>query len=309
MDHQVLVKPARLNFIVLHFFVCNFLDSILAASKQLFGPERFKERVLELNASDERGIEVVRTKVKTFAQAAVGAKQPHETHPIPPFKIIILDEADSMTQEAQAALRRTMETYSRVTRFCIICNYVSRIIDPITSRCAKFRFKSLDNNVIKDRLEYICSQEQVTCPPDALQKLMQVSEGDLRRAITILQSCVRMYGKKISLNHVLEISGVIPTNELEPFFKILSTHSIHLLRQQVTKLVQDGFGAAQILNQLHDFILVQSKEEGVQLPMDEVQKSKIMLKLAQAEKCLLDGADEYLQLLDVGSYIQVVLSS
>ncbi|KAJ2423438.1 Subunit of heteropentameric Replication factor C (RF-C), partial [Coemansia sp. RSA 2524] len=116
-------------------------STILALTRDMYGPEACKTRVLELNASDERGIAVVREKVKTFARAVVSRADPK--YPSPPYKIVILDEADSMTTDAQAALRRIMEKYSRITRFCLVCNYVSRIIEPLASRCTKFRFKSL----------------------------------------------------------------------------------------------------------------------------------------------------------------------
>ena len=137
-------------------------STVLALAKQLYGPELFKTRVLELNASDERGISIVREKVKDFARMQLS--NPHsgpagveyrKKYPCPPYKIIVLDEADSMTQDAQSALRRTMETYSKITRFCLVCNYVTRIIDPLASRCSKFRFKSLDEGNAGKRLEDI----------------------------------------------------------------------------------------------------------------------------------------------------------
>ena len=115
-------------------------STILAMARELFGKEFYKKRILELNASDERGIQVVREKIKKFAQRKI-SKNPDLN--CPPIQIIILDEADSMTVDAQAALRRIIEAYSTNTRFCIICNYISKIIDPLASRCVKFRFSPI----------------------------------------------------------------------------------------------------------------------------------------------------------------------
>ena len=152
-------------------------STILAAARDLFG-DIYRERILELNASDERGIQVrpglscdlmltdcgrfqvVREKVKKFAQLTAAGRRPDGVA-CPPYKIIILDEADSMTKDAQSALRRTMEKSGRSTKFCLICNYVSRIIEPITSRCAKFRFKPLSEEVLLGRLDLISEAEGV----------------------------------------------------------------------------------------------------------------------------------------------------
>merc|ERR1712029_1111602 len=133
----------------------------------------------------------VREKVKNFAQLTAGGKRPDGVA-CPPYKIIILDEADSMTKDAQSALRRTMEKSGKSTKFCLICNYVSRIIEPLTSRCAKFRFKPLSNDILVKRLKFISEQESVQVSPDALDALIETSEGDLRRAITTLQSAAKL---------------------------------------------------------------------------------------------------------------------
>ena len=171
-------------------------STILALAKELYGPEMFRSRVLELNASDERGISIVREKVKDFARMQLSNPPPDykDRYPCPPYKIIILDEADSMTQDAQSALRRTMETYSKITRFCLICNYVTRIIDPLASRCSKFRFKPLDQGNAKKRLEDMAENEHVKLESGAVDTLIKCSEGDLRKAITFLQSAARLVG-------------------------------------------------------------------------------------------------------------------
>merc|ERR1711934_1109631 len=166
-------------------------STVLAIAKDLFG-DQFSKRVLELNASDERGISIVRGKVKDFARVAVGSQGPK-------FKIIILDEADAMTPDAQSAMRRTMEEYSTVTRFCLVCNYVSRIIEPLASRCAKFRFKPLPQAAICDRLEMICKNEGVSCDADVLNAVNKVSGGDLRKAITFIQGVSRLSQGKLEM--------------------------------------------------------------------------------------------------------------
>lgn len=132
---------------------------------------------------------MVRTKIKAFA--SVTASQVAKGYPCPPFKIIILDEADAMTADAQSALRRTIEQHSKVTRFCLICNYVSRIIEPLASRCAKFRFKPLSVESLETRIVHVRDCEGVKCDEAVVKRLVDLSGGDLRQAITFLQSAHR----------------------------------------------------------------------------------------------------------------------
>ncbi|KAM8952593.1 replication factor C subunit 4 [Pelodytes ibericus] len=267
-------------------------STILAASRELYGPELFRQRVLELNASDERGIQVVREKVKNFAQLTVGGTR-SDGKPCPPFKIIILDEADSMTSAAQAALRRTMEKESKTTRFCLICNYVSRIIEPLTSRCSKFRFKPLADKIQTQRIMDICEKENVKITNEAMSCLVQVSEGDLRKAITFLQSATRLTaGKEITEKVVTEIAGVIPQETLDEVVAACQSGSFEKLETVVKDLVNNGHAATQLVNQLHDLML--ERED-----LTDKQKAKIADKLAEVDKCLVDGADEYLQMLSL----------
>jgi len=161
-------------------------STILALAKDLFGHEFFKQRVIELNASDERGINVVREKIKKFAQRKI-ARHPDGRTDIPPIQICILDEADSMTTDAQAALRRIIEQFSTTTRFCIICNYISKIIDPLASRCVKFRFSPIAKEAQMERLKMICARESIEVSgDDVFNALIDISQGDLRRSINML---------------------------------------------------------------------------------------------------------------------------
>ncbi|KAF8507261.1 P-loop containing nucleoside triphosphate hydrolase protein [Gautieria morchelliformis] len=308
-------------------------STILALSRQLFGPDNFRNRVLELNASDERGITVVREKIKTFAKQTPRAAVSSEgkTFPCPPYKIIILDEADSMTQDAQAALRRIMETYANITRFCLVCNYVTRsvncipplfsfpsgvfnrIIEPLASRCSKFRFTPLDDRSTRSRIEYIAQQEAVAVSPEVISTLIQTSGGDLRRSITYLQSAQRLSSSTspptpITSKDIQEIAGIVPDETVENLGRVLGVEIIggssmevdgggrargfDGVRTQVRSLMREGWGAGQLLSQLHDLIILHPT-------INSLQKSKCALAFAEADKALCDGADEELWILEV----------
>ncbi|KAK4227586.1 P-loop containing nucleoside triphosphate hydrolase protein [Podospora fimiseda] len=302
-------------------------STILALAKELYGPELIKSRVLELNASDERGISIVREKVKDFARmqltnppAGYKAK-----YPCPPFKIIILDEADSMTQDAQSALRRTMETYSKITRFCLICNYVTRIIDPLASRCSKFRFKSLDQGNAKKRLENIAELEGVGLEEGAVDVLIKCSDGDLRKAITYLQSAARLVGarkkpatdgdgddemdvdaKLVTAKIVEDIAGVIPEITIQKLVKAMKPtahgETYTAVAKVVDEMVADGWSAGQAMTQLYQAVVYDET-------IPDVQKNKIVMVFSELDKRLVDGADEHLSILDLALRISGILAA
>ncbi|XP_070491513.1 replication factor C subunit 4 [Chironomus tepperi] len=275
-------------------------STILAAAHQLFG-EFFKERVLELNASDDRGIAVIRTKVKNFAQLKASSTRP-DGKPCPPFKIIILDEADAMTHAAQAALRRTMEKETRTTRFCLICNYVSRIIEPITSRCTKFRFVSLTEEKVLERLKLICTEENVKIDDNALMSIVDISGGDMRKAITTLQSSYRIkcgsdiQGKDnpITKTDILEMSGMVPEKFLTDFIQICRSNNFQKLEDFVENFMFEAYSASQFFDQLNDLIVMDDS-------ITNDQKSIMLDKMGEVVFRLLSGGSEYLQLMNFGT--------
>ncbi len=213
---------------------------ILGPSCPSCRPELYRDRVLELNASDERGISVIRAKVKVFSELAASGRRP-DGKACPPFKVVILDEADSMTGAAQAALRRTMERQCRTTRFCLICNYVTRIIDPITSRCAKFRFRPLPAACAVARLREICTAEGLVVGGDAgldegaLLRVVEVCEGDLRRAVTLLQGLARVGAGEgeAALRVVDEMAGIVPKEWMDQLWSALRSGSFERMQKSV----------------------------------------------------------------------------
>lgn len=269
--------------------------TVLALAKALYGPELYKSRILELNASDERGISVVREKIKTFAQHAVGSQRT-SGYPCPRFKLIILDEADTMTPDAQSALRRVMEAYSRVTRFCLICNYVTRLIEPLASRCAKFRFKILPSASMLDRLNYIAATETVSLSPGAMDSIMQASGGDMRKAVTYLQTAHQLSdGIPVTSEDIVDISGQVPLDLMNDLWTSMSRGLFDGIKFSVDRLIGLGYPLSAVLSQLHDDVISRAD-------LTDLDKAMICEKLGQAEQCLIDGSSEYLQLLDVAAF-------
>lgn len=162
-------------------------SAIIALGRELFG-EQYDKRVIEFNASNDRGINAVRDKITNAAKIYVGNITRKDGTVIPPYKLIILDEADCMTSDAQDALRVIIEKYSGVARFCFICNYICRITDAIKSRCVPIFFNKLDKQSMQDRLSEISQKENINISPDILDSIIDVSEGDMRKAIVILQN-------------------------------------------------------------------------------------------------------------------------
>jgi replication factor C subunit 2/4 len=216
-------------------------------------------------------------------------------------QVIILDEADSMTGDAQAALRRTMETHSKVTRFCLVCNYVSRIIEPLASRCAKFRFKPLSGEVMRGRLQHVCRSEGIAGPrvEAVLDSIMALSGGDLRRAITYLQSTFRFYGSELDTHHIVQVAGLIPDATVGAFFETLRSNNFARLEASVRDLLLDGFSAQQLLEQVFGRLLREPS-------LSDVHKGQILLKIGTADKNLNDGCDEFIQLMSVASLMMNV---
>jgi len=207
-----------------------------------------------------------------------------------------------MTSAAQAALRRIMEKQTKTTRFCLICNYVSRIIEPLTSRCSKFRFKPLPSAILLTRLRSICDAENVQCTDEVLSTLMEICEGDMRRAVTLLQSVHRLSAHQttaVTSRDVEEIAGVVNEAWLNKVYNVATRRdgaTFSKMQDLVEQLCQEGFSAAQLFSQLLDRIVVDDD-------LTDVQKSKICEKLAICDHRLMEGANEFLQILDLCSSI------
>lgn len=274
-------------------------STILALARTLLGEENMRERVLELNASDERGLDVVRDKIKTFSKMSISSFQPD----CPPFKLVILDEADTMTADAQSALRRTMETHSVVTRFCLVCNYVSKIIAPLASRCAKFRFSALAHKSMKGRLLHICERENIifeNCSRSVLDAIVKSSRGDMRNAVNLLQTVSQQ--PRVTPESIAEISGEVPERVFDELWSAVTSQPqqpehFEAVTDAVSTFVGEGYPVGKVLPEIQRRV-VHSGE------IEDADKAVVCLALLEADRCLNDGADEELQLLNTCFVVQ-----
>lgn len=272
--------------------------AILALAYELFGPNLINDRILELNASDQRGINVVRDKIIKFAKESIS--DPDPSYPSPPYKIIILDEADAITLDAQAALRKVMESSSKITRFCFTCNYIEKIIQPIISRCVKFRFKPLSINILNERLSKIAEFEKIKIDSKCINRISEISDGDCRKGIMILQNCkyILKMKKEMTVEDCDNLTGTTSINDLENIWNKLKNSTIYDMNTFTKSILYNGVN----LNDLLKFL----KNKIIQSKINDNSKSKLLFELLNVNVKLMEKADEYLQLVYLFTQILLI---
>jgi replication factor C small subunit len=251
----------------------------LVTVKQLY-KDTWRENFLELNASDERGIDVVRVKVKEFARTkAIGDV---------PFKIIYLDECDALTREAQQALRRTMENYTQTCRFILSCNYSSKIIEPIQSRCAVFRFKPLTKEELFEIIDNVAKREELSIDTVAKDALFEVSEGDCRKLENIMQSCA-VLSKKITEAIVFEVAAFARPKEIMEILELVVKQDFQKAKSKLLDtMLTYGLSGLDTIKQI--------QKEIWSLKIDAQKRLEMVKECGECEFRMVEGSDEYLQL-------------
>jgi replication factor C small subunit len=251
----------------------------LALAKELFG-ELWKHNLHELNASDERGIDVVRGKIKEFARTAPLGEDG--------FKIIFLDEADALTGAAQAALRRTMEIYSRTCRFVMSCNFSSKIIDPIQSRCAVFRFRPLKAEDVERYLKFVAVKEELNIDKEAYESLTYLAQGDLRRAINGLQMAAAA-NVDLTSDVVYQAVAAARPEEVKEALEMSLNNNFAGARERLDTLqITYGLAGEDVLRQMHRSVR--------DIEVTDTIKVKMIEKLAEADFRLSEGANARIQI-------------
>ncbi|MCX8158388.1 MAG: replication factor C small subunit [Candidatus Diapherotrites archaeon] len=254
-------------------------SAAVALARELF-PKNFNLNFIELNASDDRGIDVVRNTIKDFARTLSFDSA---------FKIIFLDESDALTNDAQQALRRTMERYTKTCRFILSANYSSRIIEPIQSRCVVFRFKPLSARDIEKKIKEICKEENVSITESGLEALIYVSEGDLRKAINVLQAASSI-DKHVSEKNIFSVSSRAKPEEVRQMINLAIEGKFLDSRDKLNILLYEyGMSGEDIVLQIYREIL--SMKE-----LDDKQKIKLIELIAEYSFRIAEGANERIQI-------------
>ncbi|CAA7265133.1 unnamed protein product [Cyclocybe aegerita] len=254
-------------------------STILAVARRIYGSD-YRKQILELNASDDRGIDVVREQVKQFAETRTLFSKG--------FKLIILDEADMMTQQAQAALRRVIEQYTKNVRFCIICNYVNKIAPAIQSRCTRFRFSPLPIAQVEKRLATVVESENVNLTSDGKKALLKLSKGDMRRALNVLQACHAAYDI-VGETEVYNCTGNPHPSDVEAIINSMLSDEFTTSYQMITKLkTERGLALQDLLTGAYEYI------ETVELKPHA--RIYLLDHLAVTEHRLASGGSEKMQL-------------
>jgi replication factor C small subunit len=247
--------------------------------RQLFG-DVWKQNFLDLNASDERGIDVIRNTIKNFAKI--------KTLGDFPFKIIHLDECDSLTKEAQQALRRTMENFAGSTRFILSANFSSKIIDPIQSRCTVFRFKPLSKDEIKNVIDRVVKEEELVIDEDGYNSLFEITGGDVRRLINILQSCSAI-DKTINKDLIYSLVSAAEPKEIIEVLQIAVTGDfINSRNKLLDVMLRHGLSGLDVIKQI--------QKEIWNLDIIDERKIKLVDKCGEIEFRMVEGSDEFIQL-------------
>ncbi len=253
--------------------------SALALAKELFG-DTWKQNFNELNASDERGIGIIRGKIKDFARTAPMGKAD--------FKIIFLDEADSLTNDAQSALRRTIEKYTHICRFILSVNYSSKVIEPIQSRCTVFRFSPIKPDDIKKYMRKIAQKEKLEIASDGLETLIFISRGDMRKAINILQVGASV-NKKITAELLYETTATAKPEDVKNLINTALSGDFMAARNQLYDLlIKYGLSGEDIIKQIHQSIF--------DLTIPEESKIRLIEQTGEIEFRLIEGSNAHIQL-------------
>lgn len=253
--------------------------TIIACARRLYG-KHYKSMILELNGSDDRGINVIRDQIKEFA----GTEQPLQKG----IKLIILDEADSMTYDAQFALRRVMELYTYNTRFCLICNYLNKIIPAIKSRCTQFRFSPIDDASISTKLQEVCEYEGIPFTIDGINATIKLGEGDMRKCYNLLQSTYMSF-QTVTETSVYNCTGDPLPSDIDKMFKYLMTSEFNTCYDHIMKIkAKKGLALVDIIKYLTEKVELSD--------ILDTKKSVLFIHMADIECKLSLSSLEFLQL-------------